>query len=133
MRLIGLKEEVSSSSGPLVDLLESVVRRNEPVPWERLDTTEFSSFQERVLRATAVIPWGERRSYGEVADDVGSPRAAQAVGQALGDNPFPLLIPCHRVVRSDGTLGGYQHQSTNDLKRDLLERESNPRSTPVAN
>jgi len=65
------------------------------------------TFQEKVLRAVLQIPLGELRSYAWVARKIGQPRAARAVGQALKKNPYPLIIPCHRVVNSDGTPGGY--------------------------
>lgn len=63
-------------------------------------------FTSRVLQTCALIPWGEIRTYGQLADAVGSPRAARAVGQAMRRNPLPLLIPCHRVVSASG-IGGY--------------------------
>jgi O-6-methylguanine DNA methyltransferase len=74
------------------------------VPW---DPGVLGEFQGRVLSLTARIPFGEVRSYGEIAKAVGDPGAARAVGTALATNPVPLIIPCHRVVKSDGTLGGY--------------------------
>ncbi len=74
------------------------------VPW---DPEALGGFQSRVLGLTARIPFGEVRSYGEIAKAVGDPGAARAVGTALATNPVPLIIPCHRVVKSDGTLGGY--------------------------
>ena len=60
-----------------------------------------------VLRATSRIPFGTTSTYGEIADRIGKPRAARAVGNALGSNPIPIVIPCHRVLRSGGALGGY--------------------------
>lgn len=74
------------------------------VPW---DPEVLGDFQSRVLGVTARIPFGEVRSYGEIAKAVGDRGAARAVGAALATNPVPLIIPCHRVVKSDGTLGGY--------------------------
>lgn len=74
---------------------------------ELLDSPTLTSFQKKVYRVTASIPRGRTLSYGEVADRAGHPRAARAVGNAMRRNPFPLIIPCHRVVRSDGRLGGY--------------------------
>jgi methylated-DNA-[protein]-cysteine S-methyltransferase len=68
---------------------------------------EGTPFQKRVWEATSAIPYGETRSYAEVARAVGAGRAARAVGAALSANPIPILIPCHRVVRSDGSPGGY--------------------------
>ncbi len=69
--------------------------------------------------------WGETRSYGEVAESVGSPRAARAIGQAVGANPFPILIPCHRVLAARRRLGGFGggHDAL-DWKRYLLSLEA---------
>ena len=66
-----------------------------------------TAFQLRVWRALKEIPYGETRSYSEVAESIGAPRAARAVARACATNPVALAIPCHRVVRNDGTLGGY--------------------------
>lgn len=66
-----------------------------------------TSFQRRVWAALTAIPWGETRTYAQIAAAVGSPRAVRAVGQANHRNPIPILIPCHRVVGSDGSLTGY--------------------------
>lgn len=79
------------------------------------------AFQQRVLIAEHAIPRGEVRSYGQLARELGDPKAARAVGTALARNPFPIIIPCHRAIRSDGTLGGYQGGL--DMKRALLEME----------
>lgn len=68
---------------------------------------ELTKFQWKVLSVTATIPLGQTRSYKWVAERVGRPKAARAVGQALRRNPFPLIIPCHRVIREDGSFGGY--------------------------
>lgn len=64
-------------------------------------------FQRRVLAATAAIPYGKTATYGEMAEEAGSPRGARAAGNALNSNPVPLLIPCHRVVPASGGIGGY--------------------------
>lgn len=87
-----------------------------------VDWARISGFQREVLEATARIPRGEVRSYGQVADAIGRPRAMRAVGTALARNPVPLIVPCHRVVRSDGALGSYGLGGSG-AKRDLLERE----------
>jgi methylated-DNA-[protein]-cysteine S-methyltransferase len=71
------------------------------------DWTLMGKFARRVLRRTAAIPYGEVSTYGTVAADAGSPRAARAAGAALGANPIPIVIPCHRVVGSAGSLTGY--------------------------
>jgi methylated-DNA-[protein]-cysteine S-methyltransferase len=72
-----------------------------------IDLRGVGEFGARVLRAAAEIPFGQVRSYGELAREIGVPGAARAVGNALGRNPIPIVIPCHRIVRGDGTLGGY--------------------------
>ena len=64
-------------------------------------------FGKRVLESTARIPYGEVSSYREVATEAGSPRAVRAAGNALGANPIPIVVPCHRVLRTGGALGGY--------------------------
>ena len=72
-----------------------------------VDLTGASDFQRKVLLTTKRIPYGETRAYKEIAEAIGKPRAYRAVGQALGANPIPLIIPCHRVIGSDGGLGGF--------------------------
>ena len=72
-----------------------------------VDLSRAASFQRSVLEAAAAIPFGEVRSYRWIAERIGSRSAVRAVGTALGRNPVPILVPCHRVLRSDGTLGGY--------------------------
>ncbi|MGW8272315.1 MAG: methylated-DNA--[protein]-cysteine S-methyltransferase [Thermodesulfovibrionales bacterium] len=66
-----------------------------------------TDFQRRVWEGLLEIPYGENRSYGWLAQRVGAPRGQRAVGQALGANPLPVVLPCHRVVRADGLLGGF--------------------------
>jgi methylated-DNA-[protein]-cysteine S-methyltransferase len=78
-------------------------------------------FQRRVLMAEYRIPRGWISTYGRIAKHIGAPGAARAVGRALATNPFPILIPCHRAVRADGAVGGYQGGSA--MKRSLLEME----------
>lgn len=73
-----------------------------------LDWTLTSGFYRRVLGATAAIPYGHTGTYRSVATAAGSPNAVRAAGTALSTNPLPIIVPCHRVTRSDGTLGGYR-------------------------
>ena len=87
----------------------------------RLDGTEF---QRRVWTALRTIPYGETRSYGEVAAQIGSPGASRAVGLANGRNPIGIIVPCHRVVGSTGGLTGYGGGI--DRKRTLLALERDP-------
>lgn len=109
--------------GGFADLLAQVVAAVE-VPGESgaipLDV-RGTAFQEAVWRALRQIPAGETRSYGELAAAVGNPRASRAAGSANGANPVAVLIPCHRVVRGDGALGGYAWGE--GIKRALLARE----------
>ncbi|HET6831183.1 MAG TPA: methylated-DNA--[protein]-cysteine S-methyltransferase [Solirubrobacterales bacterium] len=86
-----------------------------------LDWQLTGGFVRAVLERTASIPFGETRTYGEVAAAAGSPRAFRAAGSALGANPIPIVVPCHRVLRSGGALGGYGGGL--DAKRELLELE----------
>ncbi|HXF73170.1 MAG TPA: methylated-DNA--[protein]-cysteine S-methyltransferase [Actinomycetota bacterium] len=72
-----------------------------------VDPALMGGFARRVLARTARIPYGRVRTYGELAAALGAPRAARAVGNALGANPVPIVVPCHRVVRAGGDLGGY--------------------------
>ena len=72
-----------------------------------VDLSGGTSFQQRVWKACRLIPAGTTRSYGDLANEIGSPGAARAVGNALGKNPVPLVIPCHRVIASDGSPGGF--------------------------
>lgn len=92
-------------------------RRVFSVPYE----SEGTEFQCRVWEAVAAIPFGEIRSYAEIAREVGRPKAVRAVGSANGANRLPIVIPCHRVLTSGGELGGYGGGL--NVKRALLSRE----------
>lgn len=88
-----------------------------------LDWTGHSDFQVKVWKLTQSIPRGQVRTYQWVSESLQKPGSARAVGGALGKNPFPIVVPCHRVVRWDGSLGGFTAPGGIDLKRTLLERE----------
>jgi methylated-DNA-[protein]-cysteine S-methyltransferase len=75
---------------------------------DKLDLSEATPFQRAVWAATRRIPFGQTRSYAWAARQTGKPGAARAVGQALSKNPLPVIIPCHRVLRRDGSLGGFR-------------------------
>jgi methylated-DNA-[protein]-cysteine S-methyltransferase len=95
-------------------------RRHEfelPLDW----SLTKQGFGRRILESTARIPYGESRSYREMATAAGSPRAVRAAGNALGANPIPIVVPCHRVLRTGGSLGGYGGGP--ERKRHLLELE----------
>jgi O-6-methylguanine DNA methyltransferase len=111
-------------ASPPPRLARSVVRRlsgdrSAPVA---VDLRGRSPFEEAVLRKALEIPAGEVRPYGWIAAEIGRPNAVRAVGTALGHNPIPLLIPCHRVVRSDGHIGEYSMGGP-DVKRRILSAE----------
>ncbi len=86
-----------------------------------IDTRSMSEFQVAVLRKATEIPPGELRPYGWLAREIGQPQASRAVGTALARNPVPVLLPCHRVSRSDGSIGNYAFGP--EMKRALLEAE----------
>ncbi len=82
-------------------------------------------FQKEVWDAISAIPYGQTRTYAQIAQAIGRPKALQAVGQACGHNPLPLFVPCHRVVGTAGKLGGYAFGPA--IKRFLLDLESKSR------
>jgi methylated-DNA-[protein]-cysteine S-methyltransferase len=86
-----------------------------------LDWSLIRGFGREVLRVTAAIPYGQVSTYGHVAAEAGNPRASRAAGNALGHNPIPIVIPCHRVLRRGGGLGGYT--SGIERKQLLLDLE----------
>ena len=88
-----------------------------------LDLHSLSPFQRIVLEAIQQVPAGETISYGGLARRIGRPGAARAVGQALGANPIPIIIPCHRALAADGTLGGYSGRGGVRTKQALLTLE----------
>jgi methylated-DNA-[protein]-cysteine S-methyltransferase len=112
-----------------VGAIEAFLAGRHPGPGIALDLADRPAWDRRVLGAVAGIPWGRTASYGEIARQVGAPGAARAVGGALGRNPISFLIPCHRVIAADGTLGGWGGGGWGDvrghlaMKRDLLLRE----------
>jgi methylated-DNA-[protein]-cysteine S-methyltransferase len=97
----------------------------EPVDFpDRLDLAGATCFQQNVWQVTRTIPYGETRSYGWVANKLCLSKGARAVGQALGKNPLPIVIPCHRVIGSNGSLGGFS--SGVAIKEFLLYLEQAP-------
>jgi methylated-DNA-[protein]-cysteine S-methyltransferase len=89
---------------------------------DRLDLSAATPFQREVWQAARLIPYGETRSYSWVAERIGKPGAVRAAGQALGRNPLPVIIPCHRVLASNGGLGGFSGGL--EMKRFLLHLEA---------
>ncbi len=88
-----------------------------------LDLSQLSEFQKGVLLTTLKIPHGQIVTYADIAKRLGNPKAARAVGQALGRNPVPIVIPCHRVIASNGSLGGYSAGGGLESKAKLLALE----------
>lgn len=99
--------------------------------FDRLDLLDLegTTFQKSVWQALLKIPYGETRSYKEIAKMIGNPKATQAVGTAVGKNPFLIIIPCHRVIKSDGSIGSFAYGK--EIKEKLLKIEGldfNPKS-----
>lgn len=94
---------VTEAQGQLLDYLEGK-RREFSLP---VDLSHGTAFQRRVWRAILRIPYGRVRSYQWVAEKVGGKQYARAVGMALGSNPVPIIVPCHRIIAHDGSLGGF--------------------------
>jgi methylated-DNA-[protein]-cysteine S-methyltransferase len=112
------------SDSLFLDLKQRIINYYNGNPVEFPDELDFNgatSFQRSVWRAVAKISYGETQSYGWVAARIGKPGASRAVGQALHRNPLPLIVPCHRVVGSDGKLVGFGGGI--DVKKALLELE----------
>jgi len=108
--------------GRIIDRIERYLMGDAVVfSLDYLDLGACGAFQQRVLRLEFQIPRGKVSTYGALADRLGHPRAARAVGTALARNPFPVVIPCHRAIRADGTLGGFGGGLK--MKRALLEME----------
>lgn len=102
-----------------------------PVDFDyELDMSTLTAFSRAVLETVRGIPFGALRSYKWVAEAIGSPRATRPVGQTLARNPLPIVVPCHRVVNSDGSLGGYSSGGT-DMKRRLIEMENGQTGLPL--
>jgi methylated-DNA-[protein]-cysteine S-methyltransferase len=116
-----LVEPDPSPPAELREALEARLQENVSLP---LHLERFTPFQRAVLQAVSNIPYGEVRTYEEIADSVGHPRAARAVGEVMRTNRIPVLIPCHRVVRAGGDIGRYSPDPS--LKRLLLLAEGVP-------
>ena len=84
---------------------------------------QLTEFEWEVLKAAMTIPLGQTRSYKWIARKIGRPQAVRAVGQALRKNPYPVIIPCHRVIKTDGSLGGYAGCHTPKKAKLLLKEK----------
>jgi O-6-methylguanine DNA methyltransferase len=121
--------EKSGTGDPDPELLPDLVKRlidyfnGEKVSFpDELDITSASEFQKKVWQAAQSIPYGETRSYLWIATQAGNPRASRAAGRALGRNPLPVVIPCHRVIAGTGGMGGFTGGV--EMKMRLLALES---------
>src|SRR5215207_852874 len=112
--------DVRRAIGEIVALLAGEPRDLSSVA---LDMERVPEFNRRVYAVARAIPPGETLTYGEVAERIGERGAAQAVGQALGRNPFPIVVPCHRVLAAGGGLGGFSAPGGATTKRRLLAIE----------
>jgi len=124
-RLGDVVNHATWSPGSFSDLIERlrIYFRGYQVTFpDRLDLSGATSFQCKVWEATRLIPYGETRSYAWVANQIKKPGAARAVGQAVGRNPLAIIVPCHRVIASDGKLGGFGWGLK--MKRRLLHLEA---------
>ena len=126
-----IKKEVAAtypesvdSEKPFRDILKNLDRyfKGEKVEFRaEIDISGLRPFTQKVLKELMNIPYGELRSYGWIGKRLGYPGASRAVGQAVGRNPVPIIIPCHRVIRQDGTIGGFS--SGIHIKKMLLSME----------
>jgi methylated-DNA-[protein]-cysteine S-methyltransferase len=112
--------EIQRAIDAIVALLAGERRDLSDVP---LDFESLPAFHRRVYEVARAIPPGSTISYGEIAARLGEPRAAREVGEALGKNPFPIVVPCHRVLAADGKLGGFSARGGVATKLRLLEIE----------
>ncbi len=121
----GYPQAMESTDSAISDLVEDLARyldgKEVTFNLGLMDLDRCSQFQRGVIIAEYGVPRGYVTTYGRLARQVGAPRASRAAGRALATNPFPIVIPCHRAVRSDGSLGGYQGGV--EMKARLLEME----------
>jgi len=90
----------------------------------QVNLDNYTNFQKDILQTVRKIPYGEIRSYKEAAEVTGYPRAYRAVGNTMRNNSLPLIIPCHRVIKSDGSLGGFSGKESVALKKKMIDLES---------
>ena len=127
--LLERRPSAQEGTSPGIASLQEKLQRyfaGEPVDFRDvvLDPRQATAFQLRVWDVVRGIPRGQVQSYAWVAAQAGSPQAARAVGQAMDSNPFPIVVPCHRVVGQDGGLTGFGGGL--NMKRDLLRLEAGP-------
>lgn len=111
---------VADAIAGIVALLSGEARDLMEIP---LDLTEVADFERRVYALARGIPPGETRTYGELAREIGDVSLSRGVGQALGRNPFPIMVPCHRILAAGGRTGGFSAPGGVDTKFRILEIE----------
>ncbi len=116
-----LKEDAAAEAA-LAQILEYLAGNRKDFDL-KLDCSAMKPFQLKVLKRAIAIPYGQVMTYGQIATEFSSPSASRAVGGALGHNPMPILIPCHRVVAADGRLTGFSAAEGIRTKQWLLELE----------
>ncbi len=130
-RLVQLRMHASIWSGSLPSAIETCVRelqsyaRGNPVTFANvtLGFDDVPDFNARIYRVLRQIPWGETTTYGALAKSVGEPGAARAVGMAMGRNPWPIIVPCHRVLAAQKKIGGFSAPGGAATKEVLLRLE----------
>jgi methylated-DNA-[protein]-cysteine S-methyltransferase len=107
----------------IVDIQTYMTGRRVDFAFVAIDLTNVGPFENKVYEAARAVPWGKTVSYGELARQTGSPGAARAVGQALGRNPVPVIIPCHRILAKNHRIGGFSAHGGPFTKERLLALE----------
>ena len=99
--------------------------KGSPVDFSKVEVclADSSDFQQRILTSLQTIRYGEIVSYGQLASLAGSPKAARAIGRVMAQNPLPLIIPCHRVIKADGSIGQFSAAGGTDTKKKMLNLE----------
>jgi methylated-DNA-[protein]-cysteine S-methyltransferase len=119
------ENSAASMAGELVERLRSYFAGEfETFDDFRIDTSEMTPFQRKVVRLCQEIPYGQTRTYGQLAARAGAPGAARAVGNVMRSNRVPIIVPCHRVVASGGSLGGFSAPDGIAMKKRLLDMEA---------
>ena len=113
-----------TSTGELIEKI-SIYCSGEKISFNRykMDWSSLTTFQHKVLKEVMKIPYGTVTTYVNLAQKIGCPYGFRAVGNALAKNPFPLLVPCHRIIRNDGKIGGFSAGGGKKLKEKLLRME----------
>ena len=128
MRRMHADEAAARENARLLPELSTAVERffsGKPVEFDvALDIAEFTEFQQAALRACAAVGYGETATYGELAERIGHPRAARAVGSSMARNRIPIVIPCHRIIGSSNAMCGYSGPGGIGSKQMLLRMES---------